>query len=75
MVCLQDPLINNEEFVSDNVESLFSNVPIHETTEYNIIEIYMENKLPKLCSKLMFKRSLLKLTTENTFMLKSKFYK
>ena len=34
----------------------------------------MENKLPNLCSKLIFKRLLLKLTTENTFMLNSKFY-
>ena len=35
----------------------------------------MENKLPKLCSKLIFKRLFLKLTTENTYMLNSKFYK
>ena len=35
----------------------------------------MENKLPKLCSKLTFRRLLLKLKTGNTFMLNSKFYK
>ena len=35
----------------------------------------MGSKLPKLCSKLIFKRLLLKLTIENTFMLNSKFYK
>ena len=35
----------------------------------------MENKLPMLCLKLIFKRLLLKLTTENTFMLNSNFYK
>ena len=57
------------------MESLFTNVPVHETIEYIINEIYVENKLPKLCSKLIFKRLLLKLTTENTFMLNSKFYK
>ena len=34
----------------------------------------MENKLPKLCSKLIFKQLLLKLTTENTFMPNLKFY-
>ena len=56
------------------MESLFTNVPVHETTEY-INDIYVENKLPKLCSKLIFKRLLLKITTENSFMLNSKFYK
>ena len=57
------------------MESLFIIVPVHETIEYIINEIYVEIKLPKLCSKLIFKRLLLKLTTENTFLLNSKFYK
>ena len=38
-------------------------------------EIYINNKLPKLCSRLIFKRLLLKLTTESTYMFNSKFYK
>ena len=71
----QDPLKSNEQYVSYDVESLFTNVSVHETIEYIINEIYVENKLPKLCSKLIFKRLLLKLTIENTFMLNSKFYK
>ena len=75
IICEQDPLKSNEQYVSYDVESLFTNVPVHETIEYIINEIYVENKLPKLCSKLIFKRLLLKLTTENTFMLDSKFYK
>ena len=58
-----------------DVESLLTNVPVHKTSEYIINEIYMENKLPKLCSKLIFKRLLLKSTTENTFIFNSKFYK
>ena len=37
--------------------------------------MYVENKLSKLSSKLIFKRLLFKLTTENTFMINSKFYK
>ena len=46
------------------------------TIQLNIInKIYVENQLPKLYSKLIFKRLLLNLTTENTFMLNSKFYK
>ena len=61
--------------VSYDVDSLFTNVPVHETTEYIINEIYVEKKLPKLCSKLVFKRLSLKLTTENTFMLNSKLNK
>ena len=43
--------------------------------EYIINGIYVENKLPKLCSQLIFKRLLLKLTAANTFMLNLKFYK
>ena len=70
----QDPLKFNEQYISYDVESLFTNVPVHETIEY-INDIYVENKLPKLCSKLIFKRLLLKITTENSFMLNSKFYK
>ena len=35
----------------------------------------MENKLRELCSNLIFKRLLLQLTKEKTFMLNSKFYK
>ena len=36
-------------------------------------EIYVKIRLPKICSKLIFKHLLLKLTTENTFMLTSGF--
>ena len=57
------------------MKSLFTNVPIQETIDYILDEIYVKNKLPKICSKLIFKRLLLKLTTENTFMLTSDFYK
>ena len=71
----QDPLKSNEQYIFYDVESLLTNVPVHETIEYIINEIYVENKLPKLYSKLILKRLLLKLTTENTFMLNSKFYK
>ena len=56
------------------MESLFTNSPVHETMEYIISEIYVVSKISKLCSKLIFKLLLLKLTTENTFMLNSKFF-
>ena len=59
------------------MESLFTIVSVYKTIEYIINEIYVENKLSKLCLKLIFKRLLLllKLTTENSFMLDSKFYR
>ena len=52
-----------------------TNVLITETIEYILDEIYVHNKLPKLCSRLIFKRPLLKLITKSTFKFNSKFYK
>ena len=71
----QDLLSPNEEYLWYDVESLFTNVPIQETIDYILDEIYVKNKLPKICSKLIFKRLLLKLMTENTFMFIFDFYK
>ena len=68
----QDSLFPNEEYVQHDVKSLFSNVPIQETIDYVLGEIYVKNKLPKISSKLIFKRLLLKLTTENTFIFRKK---
>ena len=74
----QNPLLPDEEYVSCDVESLFTNVPVHETIDHILQEIYIKKnpqKTPKICSKLIMKRLLLKLTTENTFMLNSNLYK
>ena len=72
----QPPLGPDEEFVSYDVESLFTNVPIHETIEYILDEIYVRHKLPKICEKRSnFKKLLVKLACENTFMFDDKFYK
>ena len=71
----QDPSSPDKEYVSYDVESLFTNVPVHETIDYILQEIYVKEKLPKICSKLIMKQLSLKLTTENTFMLNSNFYK
>ena len=71
----QNPLLPDEDYVSYNVESLFTNVPVHETIGYILHGIYVKEKLLIICSKLIMKHLLLKLTTENTFMLNSKFYK
>ena len=69
----QDPLFSNEEYMACVMKSLLTNVPIQETVDYILDEIYVKNKLPKICSKLIFKRLLSKLTMENTFMFTSNF--
>ena len=69
------PLNENEEYVSYDVESLFTNIPLQETIEHILEEIYVNNKLSPICSKLVFKRLLLKLTTECTFVFNNKFYR
>ena len=51
------PLLNDEEGFS-YVESLFTNIPIKDTTEYIIEQIYTHKKLKSICSKLIFKRLL-----------------
>ena len=66
----------DEEYVPYDIESLFTNVPITETIEDILNEIYVHNKLNKLCSLLIFKRPLLlKQTTESTYMFNSNFTK
>ena len=71
----QDLILPGKEYVSYDLESLFMNVPVHETIDYILQEIYVEEKLLKICSKLIMKFLLLKLTIESTFMLNSNFYK
>ena len=63
----QIPLSLDEEYVLYDVESLFTNIPIDETISYIINKIYQKNKLPQICSKIIFKRVLYKLTTEVSF--------
>ena len=69
------PPLPQDEYVSYDVESLFTNVPLQETINYIIDEIYVNKKLKPLCSKLIFKRLLTKLTTECTFTFNNKFYR
>ena len=68
----QSTLQLDDGYVSYDIESLVKNVSINETTEYFLDEIYVHNKLPKLCSRLIFHRHLLKLTIGSTYMFNSK---
>ena len=66
----QSPLDEDEEYVSYNVDSLLTNVPVQETIDYIIRQIYSEKKLPQICSKTTFRRLLLKMATESSIQLK-----
>ena len=71
----QPPLGEDEEYVSYDVESLFTNIPIEDTIKYIIKKIYVEDKLPKICTQLIFTRLLTKLTKESTFLFQGQLYK
>ena len=75
MIQDQPPLTNEDEYVSYDVESLFTNVPIKATIDYILDEIYVHNKLPIICTRLIMERLLLKLSTESTFIFQSNYYK
>ena len=71
----EPPLEPDEEYVSYDVESLFTNIPVHETIDYILDEINVKKKLPELCKRSIFKKLLLKLTCGNVFMFNDKFYR
>ena len=58
MIKQSPSLSQDEEYVSYDIESLFTNVPLHETINYIIEEIYINKKLKPMCNKLIFKRLL-----------------
>ena len=71
----EPPLQIDEEHVSYDVESLFTIIPVKETINHILTEIYNHHKLKTMCGKLILKRLLLKLTTESTFIFNIKYYK
>ena len=50
------PLKDDEEYFSYDVESLITNITLKETIDYLLEQIYVHNKLPIICSKLIFHR-------------------
>ena len=71
----QPALDPTEEYVSYDVESLFTNVPVMETINYILDEIYEKDRLPQLCKRPLFKKLLIQLTCDGIFMFDDKFYK
>ena len=69
------PLPDDEEYISYDVVTLFTNIPLDETIDYIIKSIYTHKKLPQICSKLVFRRPREKITKECLFQLCFKFYK
>ena len=51
----------DEEGLLYDVESLFTKIPVKKTIDYIIDQIYVHKKLTPICTKLIFKRLLLKL--------------
>ena len=69
------PLPDDEEYVPYDAVSLFMNIPLDETIDYIIESTYTHKKLPQICSKLVFRRLLEKITKDCTFQLCFKFHK
>ena len=62
------PLQEDEEDVSYDVESLFTNIPVRETIDFILDEIYVRKTTKPFCAKrLTFKRLLERLTGECIF--------
>ena len=67
------PLQDDEEDVSYDIESLFTNILIQETVNYITEQIYVHKKLTPISSKLIFRILLIKLATECTFKFNNRF--
>ena len=60
------PITEDEEDVSYDDESLFTNIPVKDTIDFICEEIYVHKKLEPICRKTIFKKLLYKLKTECT---------
>ena len=75
MIKNQAHLRSEEEYVSYDVDSLFTNIPVKETIQYIIHQIYNEKKVSQICSKTIFRRLIYKLTTEYAFQFNQNLFK
>ena len=70
------PLLQkNEEYVSYDVDSLFTNIPLKETIDYIIHKIYSDWFLKPICKKLILRQLLYKWTTDCTIQFNQRFCK
>ena len=69
------PLQIDEEDVPYDDESLFTNIPMQETINYITEQISIHKKLTPICSKLIFRRLLIKFAIECTFKFNNRFLK
>ena len=75
-ILAEKDLQEDEEDVSYDVESLFTNVPVEETIEYILDEIYVNKRLKPLCkNRLIMKRLLQKLISDCLFTVNGKMLK
>ena len=61
------PLQDDQEDLSYDDESLFTNIPIEETINDTIEQIYIQKNFMPICSKLIFRRLLVKLAYRKYF--------
>ena len=71
----QPPLNKDVEYVSYNADYLYINIPVQESIDSIIHQIYTKTKLLHNCSQIIFRRLSLEVTTECSFQLKKKLYK
>ena len=75
MIKNQTPLSPDEQYVSYDADSSFTNIPVQETIKRIIYQIYNEKKVPKSCSKTIFKRLMYNLTAECAFQFNQNLFK
>ena len=74
-VLTENKIKEDEEDISYDVVSLFTNVPIEDTIEYIINEIYVKKRLKPICTKLIMKRMLKRLTSDCLFTINNRLLK
>ena len=67
-VLRENLLDSNEEYVSYDVDLLFTSIPLCETVDFILDEIYVRKKLESFCTKSVFKKLLNKLCKGCTFL-------
>ena len=73
---LKDRTINEDEIVvSYDVTSLFTEIPLDETVNHILDQIYKQHKLPRITSRAIFKRLLERVTKGTVFSFNGKLYK